>query len=42
LFIGAIWMSDFGDDYEDFFNEALNALKGMIESGKSQQRLSFK
>jgi len=32
LFVsGAIWMDDFGDDYEDFFNEVLNALKGMSD-----------
>ena len=34
-------MSDFGDDYEDFFNEALNALKGMMESGENQDVTMF-
>jgi hypothetical protein len=27
---GTIWMSDYGDDFEDIFDESLNALKGMI------------
>jgi hypothetical protein len=30
LVVGVIWMSDFGDDFEEFLNEALNVLKGMI------------
>ena len=35
LLSGASWMSDFGDDYEEYFDEVLNVFKGMIENGKS-------
>ena len=29
-------LMDFGHDYEDNFNESLNALKGTIENGQSK------